>query len=148
MVAAQLNFGNKFNVAAFIRPCCGARTGSADMFLSQGSSELESLPSLPLFQDRLVGVVPFPSQTNAPLAADSSRTKVSRLLIPPGARLRVRTLLQSGGRLAQDIVRIESTNAIIELVAAGFGASILPAWCVIQDAVSHRSSKAGGKPEK
>jgi hypothetical protein len=37
-----------------------------------------------------------------------------------------------------EIVRIESMSAIIELVAACFGASILSAWCVTQDAALHR----------
>ncbi|UVK51824.1 LysR family transcriptional regulator [Mesorhizobium sp. AR02] len=111
--------------------------GSADLFLSPGGPELESLPSMPLFQDRLVGVVPSSTQTSAPLAAEFFR-KQSYLAFSyhPAHGFEYERYFSPAGVWPKEIVRIESTSAIIELVAAGFGASILPAWCVPRDAAS------------
>lgn len=108
--------------------------GSADLFLSPGSPELESLPSIPLFQDRLVGVVPLSAQTGAPLAAEFfGKQRYLAFSYHPAHGFEYERYFSPAGVWPKEIVRIESTSAIIELVAEGFGASILPAWSVPPD---------------
>jgi LysR family transcriptional regulator for metE and metH len=122
--------------------------GSADMFLSPASPELESLPSLPLFQDRLVGVVPLSSQTGAPLAADFFRKqRYLAFSYHPAHGFEYERYFSPAGVWPKEIVRTESTSAIIELVAAGFGASILPTWCITPDAAPRRVALGDLAPE-
>ncbi|MGX8013599.1 LysR family transcriptional regulator [Mesorhizobium sp. ORM8.1] len=123
-------------------------TGSADLFLSPGSPELESLPSIPLFDDRLVGVVPLSDQTDAPLSADFfKKQRYLAFSYHPAHGFEYERFFSPAGVWPKEIVRIESTSAIIELVAAGFGASILPAWCVTQDAALRRVALTDLAPE-
>lgn len=122
--------------------------GSADLFLSPASSEFENLPSLPLFGDRLVGVVPLSSRASAPLTADFfGRQKYIAFSYHPAHGFEYERYFSPAGVWPKEIVRIESTSAIIELIAAGFGASILPAWCVTQDAASRRVALGELAPE-
>ena len=122
--------------------------GNADLFLSPGSPEFENLPSIPLFQDRLVGVVPFSSQIAAPLEAKFfSRQRYLAFSYHPAHGFEYERYFSPAGVWPQEIVRIESTCAIIELVAAGFGASILPAWCATQDAALQRVALSNLAPE-
>ncbi|CAH2397045.1 LysR family transcriptional regulator [Mesorhizobium escarrei] len=122
--------------------------GSADLFLSPTSLEFENLPSLPLFGDRLVGVVPISSRASAPLAADFfKKQKYLAFSYHPAHGFEYERYFSPAGVWPKEIVRIESTSAIIELVAAGFGASILPAWCVTQDAASRLVALSDLAPE-
>ncbi|UVK37410.1 LysR family transcriptional regulator [Mesorhizobium sp. AR10] len=122
--------------------------GSADLFLSPRSPELENLPSIPLFQDRLVGVVPLSGQTDTPLQAEFfGRQRYLAFSYHPAHGFEYERFFSPAGVWPREIVRIESTSAIIELVAAGFGASILPAWCVTQDAALRRVALGELAPE-
>lgn len=114
-------------------------SGRADLFLAPSSPELENLPSYPLFEDTLVAVLPPDADPGTPISAEFFETR--RFLAfsyHPAQGFEYERYLSPAGVIPKNLLRVESAAAIIELVAAGFGVSILPMWCALEGATSGR----------
>lgn len=109
------------------------RTGKADAYLTVARSAVSGSDLHRLFDDRLVAVVPVAHE----LAARSAVTAhdfvgeryVTYSSIPqPG--FEQETFFRPGGVYPQEMVRLESTTAIVAAVASGSCLSILSRWVV------------------
>lgn len=116
-------------------------SGSVDLFIAPQEEELESLASTPLFEDRLVGVFP-PSAADVPGGAVAAQTfEALRYLAfqyHPAHGFEYERFFQPAGIVPRTINRVESVVAILTMVSAGYGVSILPAWCVADAATAGR----------
>ena len=86
-----------------------------------------------------MGVLPPATEVEGALPADFFRKqRYVAFSYYPAHGFEYERYFSPAGVSPKEIVRVESSTAIIELVAAGFGASILPEWCVRRDAASAR----------
>jgi LysR family transcriptional regulator, regulator for metE and metH len=113
-------------------------SGIADLFIGL-EDEDSNLPAVALFPDRLVRIGPSLGSRPADSAqipwAAFPRIAFSRQSALPGqpnhfgVQLRAPPQANAPG----GILRVESAMAIVELVAANLGTSLLPHWCVAPD---------------
>jgi len=116
-------------------------SGSVDLFIAPQEAELDSLASTPLFDDRLVGVF-APSGADVPSGTVGAQVfEALRYLAfqyHPAHGFEYERFFQPAGIVPKTINRVESVSAILAMVNAGYGASILPAWCVADAAAGGR----------
>ena len=95
-----------------------------------------------------MGILPPNTEVEAALPADFFRKqRYVAFSYYPAHGFEYERYFSPAGVTPKEIVRVESSTAIVELVAAGFGASILPEWCVRRDAASARITLRELAPE-
>ncbi len=106
--------------------------GKLDLAIVHAPVQHRMLSYQPLFQDELVVIVsrkhPLARQTHFPLQAFTDETL---LIYPPRERSRVlKDVLNPAGIVPRCIQEVQLTEAMIELVKAGAGVSVLAKWAV------------------
>jgi len=119
--------------AATQNPLQNLREGAVDVVVAPGHLSTAGISAVPLFSDQLVLVVPvghrFAEQPyiEASDLADQVYLTYSRTSQPG---FEYERFIRPSNILPQRINYIEMTDAIVELIASGFGVSILSKWAM------------------
>lgn len=119
--------------AATQRPARSLLDGAADLVVAPAHLAVPGTVAEPLFRDPLVLAVPpgHPLADRAHLAPEDLAAETyltySRTTEPG---FEYERFIRPAGVIPRRLVAIEMTDAIVELVAAGFGVSILARWAI------------------
>jgi len=122
-------------------PLQNLQEGTVDVVLAPGYSVIPGIDSVPVFEDELVLVThhrhhlankPFIEATDLVSEQYLSYSKTAQ----PG--FEYERFIRPSGIAPQLVTVVEVTDAIVELIAANFGISILSQWAV-QSAISNKS---------
>lgn len=119
-------------VEATFDPFQALLEGNLDLAIVHAPVHHRMLTYQPLFQDEMVVIVgrnhPLARQTHFPLQAFAEETL---LVYPPRERSRIlKDVLNPAGIVPRCIQEVQLTEAVIELVKAGAGVSVLAKWAV------------------
>lgn len=107
--------------------------GQADLGLFPGTHEFSGLRSYASFSDSLVALLaPQDPLGQLPVlqAGDLRQRRYITYGLLPESGFEYEGFFLPGGGMPKSILRVESTSAIVELVAAGQGVSVLSHWAV------------------
>ncbi|WP_051559955.1 LysR family transcriptional regulator [Marinobacterium jannaschii] len=114
-------------------PVRSLQDGSVDLVMAPGDLSAASIDSTPLFDDELVLVVPpdHPLATRSWIKAEDLLQQTYLTYsgsAQPG--FEYERFIRPSGIIPLQVKVVEMTDAIVELIAAGFGVSILSRWAV------------------
>ncbi|BBB25793.1 LysR family transcriptional regulator [Amphritea japonica] len=125
-------------------PLQNLQEGSVDAVLAPGHLAIPGIDSIPVFQDELV-LVTHPEHTLAtkPFIEATDLESEEYLTYSKSAQpgFEYERFIRPSGTAPHLVTVVEVTDAIIELIAAGFGVSILSRWAV-QSAIKNRRVSA------
>lgn len=109
--------------------------GRADCFIAPHDDHFSDLKSIPMFEDELLAIFPpqVPNQTKTVAASDFEGWQHIAFQSHPSPGFEYERFFQRGGFIPRDVFQVETSCGVLSLVAAGQGASIMPAWCIVQE---------------
>lgn len=126
-------------------PITSLQHGSVDLVIAPGYLATPGISQTPLFVDQLVLVTPYqhPLSNKSFVEANDLRDKhyytYSQTVLPGFEYDR---FISPSGVIPQQVEVVEMTDAIIELISAGLGVSILSKWAVSSALKTQRISSA------
>lgn len=125
-------------------PLKNIQEGTVDVVLAPGHVAIPGIDSIPVFQDELVLVTPSKHTLSAKTFIEAADLEGEEYLTysksaQPG--FEYERFIRPSGTVPHLVTVVEVTDAIVELIAAGFGVSILSRWA-IQSAIKNKSVSA------
>lgn len=125
-------------------PLRNLQNGAVDIVLAPGHLAIPGIASLPIFQDELVLITPLSHPLAEKPFIEASDLQAEHYLTysksaQPG--FEYERFIRPSGVAPNLVTVVEVTDAIVELIAAGFGVSILSRWAV-QSAIKQGSVEA------
>lgn len=125
-------------------PLQNLQEGSVDVVLAPGHLVIPGINSIPVFQDELVLVTqPKHALVTKPFIEATDLEGEEYLTYSKSAQpgFEYERFIRPSGTVPHLVTVVEVTDAIVELIAAGFGVSILSRWA-IQSAIKNKSVSA------
>ncbi|SFG09530.1 LysR family transcriptional regulator [Neptunomonas qingdaonensis] len=122
-------------------PLKNLQDGTVDVVLAPGHLIVPGIDSIPVFQDELVLVTHLTHKLAAKAFIQASDLESEQYLTysksaQPG--FEYERFIRPSGSVPHLVTVVEVTDAIVELIAAGFGVSILSRWAV-QSAIKNKN---------
>ena len=127
-------------------PLKNLQEGTVDVVLAPGHLAIPGIDSIPVFQDELVLITHSKHMLATKQHIEATDLEGENYLTysksaQPG--FEYERFIRPSGVVPHLVTVVEVTDAIVELIAAGFGVSILSRWAV-QSAISHERISAVG----
>lgn len=106
--------------------------GRIDLAVTSAASDDPRLRQVPLFKDELVAVLPPDHRlaARAYLKAEDFADESLILYVPPADSTLIQDVMLPAGVRPGRITQVQLTEAIVEMVGAGLGVSLLARWAV------------------
>jgi LysR family transcriptional regulator for metE and metH len=113
-------------------PVAALLEGRIDLAVTSAPLDDRRLRHVPLFKDELVAVLPPRHRlaSRAFLKAEDFAGESLILYVPPADSTLIQEVMVPAGVQPARIIQIQLTEAIVEMVAAGFGVSLLARWAI------------------
>jgi LysR family transcriptional regulator for metE and metH len=125
-------------------------TGRADCFIAPHDDHFNDLGSSVLFDDELVAIFPPGNRNTREMVAatDFDGWQYIAFQAHPNPGFEYERFFQRGGFIPRDVFQVETSSGIVNLVAAGQGASIIPSWCITTERRGGLISTAALAPDR
>jgi LysR family transcriptional regulator, regulator for metE and metH len=114
------------------RPVPELLDGRIDLAITSAASDDRRLRQVPLFKDELVAVLPPGHRlaSRAFLRAEDFAGESLVLYVPPADSTLVQEVMLPAGVQPARVTQVQLTEAIVEMVRAGLGVSLLARWAI------------------